>query len=500
MKRIGEDRLRVARIRGRHLAAGLALICLLAAGCEDFDPFGTGPSEPREREPSERTAPPSAESAPPAAEPSKSRRPTPPHYPMGLGRRDLHGWVFSPDRTAMFPKGERNTVIRDFEAGRVLRLTAEGEACAWSPDGQWLLYWNRGWCVVSRSGKTNRRLTAFEGKPDTRPQWDGNLPIWHPDGPSLLVLDDRGRFRLVDVTGQRDRQIATTEQIPVRQRSSAPAFFVGPGGEWFFYVDRSRVGFLRSDGTEHRAGDRALRKCTAPQWSAGGTAVLVLADAPNSEGRLVRQAWRIDLPTGGVQPVCRADPMRRKGGHDVCAFSPSGFRVAYVAADRDQPRMVLVDCRTHHLTKIHDEPEAESLRFSPDGKRLAYVSDEHEDLAVLDLDAPRGVRLRCQALFDRGNPVIEGWTAGGDALLLWTANYTLWHVDAGGRTVRRLWPDTWLGTADRTEFQTAHVPLEEENLVPPQAPFEAVPPATADLEPGLEELPVQVVPEKSPEP
>ena len=253
MKRIGQDRLRFARIRGRHLAAGLALVCLLAAGCEDFDPFGTGPAEPPQP-----AKPPSAEPAPPPAEPDKPRRPPPPHYPMGLGRRDLHDWVFSPDRTAMFPTNERNTVIRDFEAGRVLRLTAEGEACAWSPDGQWLLYWNRGWCVVNRNGKTNCRVTAFEGKPDTRPQWDGNLPIWHPDGPSLLVLDAKGRFRLVDVTGQRDRQIATTEQIPVRQRSSAPDFFVGPGGQWFFYVDRSRVGFLRSDGTEHRAGARAL--------------------------------------------------------------------------------------------------------------------------------------------------------------------------------------------------------------------------------------------------
>jgi len=493
-------RRRFARTGGPCLPAALALACLLAAGCEDFDPFSSPPAEPEEPEPSERPAPPSGTSDQPAAEPAKPREPPSPHYPMGLRLRDLHNGVFSPDHTAMFPEDERNTVVHDFESGQVLRLTAEGEACAWSPDGQWLLYWNRGWCVVSRNGKTNRRVTAYEGKADDPPRWAGNLPVWHPAGPSLLLLDEKGRFRQVAVTGQRDRQVATTDQIPVRHRMAAPDFFVGPGGEWLFYVNRSRVGFLRSDGTQHRAGEETIRHCTAPRWSADGTAVLVPAKAPNSRGRLVRQMWRIDLATGQVQPVCRADPIRRTSGRYHCTFSPGGFRLAYVAEDRDQPRMVLVDARTRHLTKIHDEREAESLRFSPDGKRLAYVSDEQEGVVILDLEAPGGMRLRFPALFDRGNPTLDGWAADGDALLLWTATYTHWQMDFANATARRLWPDPWFGTADRTEFQTARVPLEEENLVPPKGSFEPVPPATADLEPRLEELPVQVVREALPGP
>jgi len=477
------------------VAAVVALACLLTAGCTDSEP-----PEPGAAEPSQPGRTPAASAEPSPAKPAPPSKPPKPQYPMGLTFRDLGQWVFSPDRTAMFPEREKNTVVRDFETDRVLRLTAEGEACAWSPDSRWLLYWNRGWCVVSRNGETNRRLTAHDGTGADDPQWAGNLPLWHPDGPSLLLLDEQNRFRLVDVTGQRDRQIATTDAIPVRHRSAAPNFFVGPDGAWLFYVDRDRVGFLRADGTAHRASRRALRDCGPPQWSADGTAVLVLAQAPKRDGHYVKQAWRIDLASGKAQPVCRADPIRREGGRYVLVFAPEGFRAAYVAADRDQPRIVLVDARTHHITKIHDEREATSLAFSPDGNALAYVADDDEDLVALDLDEPRGVRVAFEPLSDRGNPVIEGWTADNRALHLWTAKQTRWQVDVRDGTARRLWPDTWMGPAKRTEFETAHVPLEEENLFPAPESFEAVPPATADLEPNLQDLPVQVVPETPAEP
>jgi hypothetical protein len=485
-------------------AALLALACLLAGGCEDFDPLGLEEQEPTEPEPAEAPRDPSdtpdTEPGEEPAEPATPATPPPPQYPMGLARRDLADWVFSPDRMAMFPERERNTVVRDFETGRVLRLTAEGEACAWSPNSRWLLYWNRGWCIVSRNGKTNRRVTSEEEAGADDPQWAGNLPVWHPDGPSLLLLDHQDRFRLVAVTGRRDVRIATTDEIPVRHRRSAPDFFVGPGGTWLFYVDSDRVGFLKADGTAHRASRRALRDCGKPQWSTDGTAVLVLAQAPDSTGHWRRQAWRIHLPTGETRPVCRAGPVRRDGGAYLLTFAPEGHRAAYVADDRDQPRLVLVDARTRHITKIHDERTAESLRFSPDGGSLAYVSDAEQDLVVLDLQEPRGVRLDLPALFSRSNPVIEGWTDDGKALRLLAADFTRWEVAVDDGTARRLWPDRWTGPAARTTFETVHVPLEEENLAPPQEAFASVPPATADLEPGLEDLPVQVVPEKPAEP
>lgn len=503
MNRSSNPRRRSGRPARSWPAALLALVCLLAGGCEDFDPLGIEEPDPAEPDPAEAPRQPSGEAAEaPATEPPKPAKPPPPQYPMGLNRRDLDAWVYAPDRTAMFPERQENTVIRDFETGKVLRLTAQGQACAWSPDSRWLLYWNRGWCIVSRSGKTNRRVTTFDGSGADDPQWAGNLPLWHPDGPSLLLLDDQDRFRRVSVTGKTDRQIATTDEIPVRHRRSAPDFFVGPGGEWLFYVDRDRVGFLRADGTAHRASRRAIRDCGDPQWSADGSAVLVLAQAPNSKGNYVRQAWRIDLAAGEVGPVCRADPIRRTSGRFSIAFAPDGFRAAYVADDPDQPRIVLADARTHHLTKVHHEREAGSLTFSPDGERLAYVSDEDEKegLVVLDLDEPRGTRVRFDPLFDRGNPVIEGWTDDGRALRLWTADHSLWQVDVGNGTARRLWPDTWMGPAARTPLETTHVPLEEENLAPPRESFDAVPTATADLDPSLEKLPVQVVPEGPAEP
>jgi len=493
MERTRTRAVRVARIPAGHLPALLAAALLAAAGCDDWDPFDTGlPDDDRPKTPAtdrpddpDRTSPAARPDAPPL-----------PHYPMGLERADLSHWVFAPDRTGMFHEDRRNTVIRDFETGRLLRLTAEGDACDWSPDSRWLLYWNRGWCFVSRNGQTNRRVTTVEADADARPQWAGNLPVWHPDGPSLLILDAEGRVRLVPVTGEGSRQIATKEQIPVAYKASSPDFYVGPDGKWIVYMDLHRLGFLRSGGTGHRVAVRRLYRCSPPRWSADGSKVAFTADVMDPDHRRVRQMWRIDLPTGDLRAVCRAEPMKTDANRTVSAFSPTGRHVAYVADDRDQPRIVLAECESRLITKIHDEREAESPAFSPDGSRLAYVSEQRKDLVVLDLDEPRGLRLSCPGPFKRSLPEIEGWTEDGSAVRLWTKGFTLWEVAVDGSAVRRVWPSRWQGSVERTTFQTTRVPLEEENLTVPDPAFDEVPPAAAEVDAGVETLPVQVVEEE----
>jgi len=167
-----------------------------------------------------------------------------------------------------------------------------------------------------------------------------------------------------------------------------------------------------------------------------------------------------------------------------------------VADDRDQPRIVLAECDSRRITKIHDQREAESLCFSPDGNRLAYVSDDQQDLVVLDLQEPRGMRLSCPGPFGRTLPTIEGWTADGRTVRLGTDRFTRWEIAADGSVARRVWPDPWEGPVEVTEFQTTRVPLEEENLTTPEKAFAEVPSAGADVEPDLETLPVQVVVEE----
>ncbi|KPK47705.1 MAG: hypothetical protein AMK72_08100 [Planctomycetes bacterium SM23_25] len=502
------------------LYAGLVALCVLAAalmivlycvGTPDSDRQaepGTPPQDrgaeaaPQAEPPPSPPAPPEPPPAPPQPEAPGPVRPDepllpppdkapPPAYPMGLKASDLRRWAFSPDGTALRPTAARNTTILDFAIGKTVRLTAEGEAVAWSPDSRWLLYWHRGWCYLRRDGKVNRRVFAHEDAGKTSPQYVGNLPLWHPDGPSLLVCDGE-RYRLVSVEGDRDRQIATAAEIPMGKRAGYADFSVGPEGTWIVYRTAKRVGFLRSDGSGHRAAVGMLYNCSPPVWSADGQSIVVLADV--TEPRRAKQVWHVHLPSGHVEPICKRDPIRLQGGAWVGAVAPDAAWVAYVADDVDQPRIVLVDTMKRTLTKIHDGRDAGPLHVSPDGTWIAYASLSGErDVVVLSVDEPRGIRLRCPLLVERTVPVIHEWTADSRAVVFRGPGYTLCEVGLDGQTCRRTWPDVWDSPVDRTEFETNRVPLEKEDLVPCAGAFEPVKTAAEYLSPTAQDLPVQVV-------
>lgn len=233
-----------------------------------------------------------------------------------------------------------------------------------------------------------------------------------------------------------------------------------------------------------------------PTWSADGRVAVLVAAVEGADHRWVRQVWRIDCAAGDLTPVCRAEPIRTVAGRWVGDIAPDGSHVAYVAEDQDQPRLVLAACADRTLTKIHNERAIDALRFSPDGKRLAYVSTATREVVVLDLAQSTGVRLGRPDLLGSRPPILLRWTDDGRSLMLLTADGTLCTVTPDTLAACRIWPDTWEGVAEPTEFSMTRVPLEDERLLPATDAFETVPPAAADLEPSLKELPVQVVVEQ----
>ena len=500
--------------------AGLVVLCVVAAillialnyvGTSDSDQQAESDA-PRQDQgteiaPEPQPPPASPEPPPPPPEPEspdavKPGEPLlpppdkapPPVYPMGLKTADLRRWAFSPDAAALRPVATRNTTILDFAIGKRVRLTAEGEARAWSPDSQWLLYWHRGWCYVRRDGKVNRRVTSHENSGKSSPQYVGNLPIWHPDGPSLLVCDGE-RYRLVSVEGDRDRQIATEAEIPMGKRAGYAEFSIGPEGKWILYRTAKRVGYLRRNGSGHRAAANTFYNCSEPVWAADGERVVLLADI--TKPQRTKQAWLVHLSTGHVEPICKRGPIRTQGGGWFGGVAPDAAWIAYVADDPDQPRIVLIDTLNRTITKIHGDRDAGPLHVSPDGKWLAYASSGAERaLVVLSVDEPKGVRLSAPLLVQRTVPTIQEWTADSRAVVFGGPGYTRCEVSLDGQTCRRTWPDAWDGPLERTEFETTRVPLEKEELVPCEGAFKRVKAAAEYLPAASQDLPIQVVVEE----
>jgi len=510
----GEEQTGRQRSQRPLLYAGLVVLCLVAAvliilidgpSGPDADQEAKPDAPPQREQPTEPPPGPAESPRPPPPPEPEPLRPVetgesllpppekapPPIYPMGLKPSDLRRSVFSPDGMALRSTAARNTTILDLAIGKRVRLTAQGEACAWSPDSQWLLYWHRGWCVVRRDGKVNRRVTTWTDSRKTSPHYVGNLPIWHPDGPSVLLCDGE-RFRLVSVQGDRDRQIATTAEIPIGKRAGYPDFAVGAGGKWIVYWTAKRVGFLRSDGSGHRVAVRTLYNCTAPKWSAGGESAVVLADI--TKPQKAKQAWLIHLPSGHLIAVCKRDPIRTRGHTWFGDVAPDAAWVAYVADSADQPRIVLIDTLRQTMTKIHGDPDAGPLHVSPDGKWLAYASSAAgRGVVALRVDEARGVRLSAPLLVQRTVPVIQEWTADSRAIVFQGPGFTRCLVSLDGTTCRRIWPGVWDCPLERTPFETNRVPLEKEDLVSCDDAFEQVKTAAEYLPSTSENLPTQVV-------
>jgi dipeptidyl aminopeptidase/acylaminoacyl peptidase len=133
---------------------------------------------------------------------------------------------------------------------------------------------------------------------------------------------------------------------------------------------------------------------TNVRWTSGGHGlVYVRGGDANPHGEIANPAlipsgveqavWTIALGAG-MRP---AGPARRLGEGQSPAASPAGNRVAYIL--KDQIWWTTTDARTPGTQVLHTRGNASGLRWSPDGNRLAFVSDRgaHGFIGVYDVTA-----------------------------------------------------------------------------------------------------------------
>lgn len=130
------------------------------------------------------------------------------------------------------------------------------------------------------------------------------------------------------------------------------------------------------------------------RWTFGGHGlVYVRGGDPNSHGEIANPAL---IPSGVEQAVWTValgagmrpgGPPRHLGDGQSPAASPAGNRVAYIV--KDQIWWTTTDARTPATQVLHTRGHASGLRWSPDGNRLAFVSDRgaHGFIGVYDVTA-----------------------------------------------------------------------------------------------------------------
>jgi tricorn protease len=363
-----------------------------------------------------------------------------------------------------------------------------------SPDGRWIAFTsnrlgNDDVFVIPSAGGEPRQLTWFSG-PD-------EVLYWAPDGTSLLITSGRGGLPwgsplfLLPLDGGPPAPLNAIAAYAgmLRQDGRMVAFNRVPVSGWRkgYRGNRSpdiAVMDLHSgEATEITDTDlRASRASVAdayPMWGADGMLYF------SSERSGTFNLWRIPPAGGAAQPVTSYTT----GGVFFPAISPDGRRIVYqhdfalwtltvpdgrprqlpiaLAFDPKESDVELIEAESRadgfavapggshlavdvhgeimlvptedgvgEMTRVTSSPWRErNQAYAPDGKRLAYISDESGEEEVWVFDLATGTQRR---LTEQASVKTDLTWAPNSEKLAYVADNRIWEVEVGDGRPREL--------------------------------------------------------------
>lgn len=350
--------------------------------------------------------------------------------------------VFSPDgnQIAFIWEGgesaQRGVYVKVIGEGTPLRVASNpGFQLAWSPDGRSIAFDRMdndgGIFTVPMTGGPERRLTELSG------------PFaWSPDQKTLAIASRNSPHDSSSIV------LLTLETGATHKLTSPPAGSVGDQSP-AFSPDGQKLAFIRSPGTQ--VGDIYLVSITGgePQrltadnlflnggltWTTDGHEIVF----SSTRGGLPT-LWRVQAP-GGL--------LRRLIGIGEYAHQPSisraGDRLAYLYRKTDTniwraPGPLSTVPASEPSPLVVSTREESSPQFSPDGNRIAFVSDRSgsREIWVCDRDGRNPVQLTNFGGSHTGSP---RWSPDGRQIVFDSRPAglsSIYVINAAGGSARRL--------------------------------------------------------------
>ena len=351
--------------------------------------------------------------------------------------------AFSPDgKTIAFYRqgnaaGESGIFVQQIGSNQTKQLSSSEKDCCpvWSPDGKAIAfsrYVNKNFAVfvVPASGGMEQRLEI--------PGADAQMGLldWAPDGEAIALSAGSG-LSLLSLKNPELRRL--TQPSPLTQ-DWGPSF--SADGKQILFARSSEMGFPEEILTIPAAGGEATVVATeparlrgAPRWSADGKSVIFSSDRGGKPA-----LWRV-----AVEKREAAVQFHDSGSHP--AISRSGNRLAYQRETRGLSiwQMELSEgdaAKARVLIPITSQTDqGPGPQFSPDGKKIAYMSDRSGAMEIWVSDSDGGNSTQVSAIGNAGTP---RWSPDSKSIVFDGSRRDgagIYAIELGGGAPRLLTPD-----------------------------------------------------------
>jgi len=313
---------------------------------------------------------------------------------------------------ATVPSAQREPVLKQIDLPHsyyyremyLPQLTSGPSSVAWSPDGQALVY-SMGGSLWKQQVDSDKATELTHG-----PGYDYQ-PDWSPDGRSIVFARHNEQaielWRL-DVSSGKLQQLTSTNAVTVEPRYS-------PDGKRLAYVSTAATGhfelFVAPLDDQGRLG--APRVAVPPRESKIARYYYSKHDhtinpswTPDGKRLVFVSNREIAYGTGDLCSVAVDDASDFKCFvHEETSWrarpqvAPDGRRVLYSSYERRQWHQLWLTTLAGDapLPLTFGDFDATAARWSPDGRRIAYISNEDGNLALQVLEVVGGERTRVVA-------------------------------------------------------------------------------------------------------